>query len=222
MEDNLHRGMANQKLCAIAENLKTGVRVLELQPSNYFLDKFVSFDLSSLSSNNTGKREISSKWVNAFILNSAFRYKFEEPKRLLIMNLLRRVESSFHQYNLGSSQLDEYLLGDKRGISRYFSAVVCFEIALSHLYQAYMFGQRLTGIKLFNSNDNSSLDRLNKLYNISKHYDGTVSKGEIDEVNTIPIWITNEGFKSIDKFLSYNEVHEMMNEMEYISNELIK
>lgn len=195
---------------------------MEFQPSNYFLNNFISFDLSDLSGNNAGKRDTTSRWVNTFILNAAYRYKMEDSKRLLIMNLLRRVESSFHQYNLGSSQLDEYLLGDKTGVSKYFSAVVCFEIALSHLYQAYMFGQRLTGTKLFNSNDNSPLDRLNKLYNISKHYDGTISKGDLAEINTIPIWITNEGFKSVNSFLSYSDVHEMMNEMEYISNELNK
>ena len=195
---------------------------MEFQPSNYFLNNFISFDLSDLSGNNAEKRDTTSRWVNTFILNAAYRYRMEDSERLLIMNLLRRVESSFHQYNLGSSQLDEYLLGDKTGVSRYFSAVVCFEIALSHLYQAYMFGQRLTGTKLFNSNDNSSLDRLNKLYNISKHYDGTISKGELAEINTIPIWITNEGFKSVNTFLSYSDVHEMMNEMEYISNGLTK
>jgi hypothetical protein len=198
------------------------VRLLELQPSNYFLTKFISFDLSNLTVNNNGNRENINKWVNSFILNSAFRYKYEESQRLLIMNLLRRVESSFHQYNIGSSQLDDYLQSDK-GVSRYFAAIVCFEIALSHLYQAYMFGSRLSGgIKLFNTKDNSSVHRLNKLYNISKHYDGRIISDDLDEINTIPIWITNEGFKSIEVFLSYTEVHEMMNEMEYISNELIK
>lgn len=196
---------------------------MEGKPSNYFLDKYISADLSTLTVNNAGYRDNTIKWVNAFILNSAFRHNYQENQRLLIMNLLRRTESSFNQYNLGSSFLDEFLQSDRNSVSAYFNSVACFESSLSYLYQAFMFGRRLTGeAKIFISNDNSPLDRLNKLYNTSKHYDERIIKDPSKEVNTVPIWLTNEGIKSDEVYLFYNELHEMMNEMEFIANKLIK
>jgi hypothetical protein len=120
--------------------------------------------------------------------------------------------------------LDDFLSHDKVSISTYLSAVVCIETFVSHLYQAYMLGNKMIDgdNKLFIRNDDSSIDRLNKLYNVSKHYDSTISSGIIEELNSIPIWITNQGIKSNKVFLEFNELHAMMGEMEFIANEFIK
>lgn len=196
---------------------------MEFKPSNYLLEKYISSDLSNLTENNTRPYDKEIQWVNAFILNASLRYRYEEKGRIYVMNLLRRIESTFQQYNTGSHLLDDFLGNNKVSISTYLSSIVSFEVSISHLYQAYMLGNRMIeGNKLFTRNDGSSIDKLNKLYNVSKHYDGAISNGFIEELNTIPIWITNEGIKSNNISLDYHELHEMMNEMEFIANELIK
>lgn len=197
---------------------------MEFRPSNYLLDNFISADLSSLTENNTIPYSNEVQWVNAFFLNATLRYQYEEKQRIYLMNLLRRIESTFRQYNTGSYLLDDFLSHDKVSISTYLSAVVCIETSVSHLYQAYMLGNKMVDEdnKLFIKNDGSSIDRLNKLYNVSKHYDSTICSGIIEELNSIPIWITNQGIKSNKVFLDFNELHAMMGEMEFIANELIK
>jgi len=197
---------------------------MELRPSNYLLDNFVSVDISNLTENNTIPFDKEIQWVNAFVLNATLRYQYEEKQRIFLMNLLRRIESTFHQYNTGSYLLDDFLNNNKVSISKYLSAIVCIETSISHLYQAFMLANRMVDgdNKLFTKNDGSSIDRLNKLYNVSKHYDGTISSGHIEELNTIPIWITNQGIKSIKDSLDFYEFHAMLGEMELIANELIK
>ncbi|WP_375103320.1 hypothetical protein ACDZ28_27635 [Paenibacillus sp. RS8] len=197
---------------------------MEFRPSNYLLDNFISADLSSLTENNTIPYSNEVQWVNVFLLNATLRYQYEEKQRIYLMNLLRRIESTFHQYNTGSYLLDDFLCHDKVSISTYLSAVVCIETSISHLYQAYMLGNKMVDEvnKLFIKNEGSSIDRLNTLYNVSKHYDSTISSGIIEELNSIPIWITNQGIKSNKVFLDFKELHAMMGEMEFIANELIK
>lgn len=197
---------------------------MDFKPSNYLLDQFISADLSSLTENNTFLFDKEKHWVGAFILNATLRYQYEEKQRIYIMNMLRRIESTFYQYNLGSLLLDDFLNEDKVSISKYLSAIVCIEISISHLYQAYMLGNKMVGKdkKLFERNDGSSIERLNKLYNVAKHYDSSISNDSLEELNTIPIWITNEGIKSNKSFLNFDELHAMMREVALIADEIIK
>lgn len=198
--------------------------VMEFRSSNYLLDRFISADLSSLTENNTILFDKEKHWVGAFILNSTLRYNYEEKQRIYLMNILRRIESTFYQYNTGGILLGDFLKHDKVNISKYLEAVVCIETSISHLYQAYMLGNKMAGEdnKLFEKNDGSSIQRLNKLYNVAKHYDSSISNGDLEELNTIPIWITNQGIKSNQTFLDFDELHAMMREVELIADELIK
>ncbi|MEC0234868.1 hypothetical protein P4H71_11070 [Paenibacillus kribbensis] len=210
-------------LCAIAKQ-KRGMILMDLRHSNYLLDHFISADLSSLTENNTISFDKEIQWVNAFILNATLRYRYEEKQRIYLMNILRRIESTFYQYNTASVLLDDFLNHEKVSISKYLSAVVCIETSISHLYQAYMLGSKMAGEdnKLFERNDGSSIERLNKLYNVAKHYDSSISNGSLEELNTIPIWITNQGVKSNKVFLDFDELHAMMREVEFVANEIIK
>lgn len=81
---------------------------MDFKPSNYLLDHFISADLSSLTENNTILFNKERQWVGAFILNSTLRYKYEEKQRIYLMNILRRIESTFYQYNTGSVLLDDF------------------------------------------------------------------------------------------------------------------
>ncbi|GGG06548.1 hypothetical protein GCM10010912_58960 [Paenibacillus albidus] len=157
---------------------------MEWNPSNYLLDKYISADLSSLTENNTLPYNKEIQWVNAFVLNATLRFRYEEKQRIYLMNFLRRIESTFHQYNYGSLELDDFLNHDKASVSKYLSAVVCIETSVSHLYQAYMIGSKMIGENLFVRNDGSSIERLNKLYNIVKHYDSAISSDSVEELNT--------------------------------------
>lgn len=73
------------------------------------------------------------------------------------------------EYENGRKSLKDYADGDKNRISIYFRSLYHFEIAISLTYQAHELFMKITGARLFEKNDNSQLERLNRVYNVSKH-----------------------------------------------------
>jgi hydroxymethylpyrimidine pyrophosphatase-like HAD family hydrolase len=134
--------------------------VMNLNPSNYFLDKYISRDLSNLTIYNIPEISDENKqveFVNTFILSSVFVSQVEEKDRIYIMNFLRKVESTRDCYLQAKENLSEYLQDtDRKRVSSYFSAIMKFEILISHIYQAYMIGKSLLKKdKLFIGGDGS-------------------------------------------------------------------
>ena len=200
---------------------------MHMRMTNYALDNFVAPHLSDLTVNSA--REISiyngqvDFWLSNFILNSMLEIKVEEQLRKYIFNFLRRVASAFHEYENGRNMLNEFLAGSREAISKYLAAVLHFEIALAHTYQAYMLGKNMAGEeKLFDKKDNTPLQRLNSIYNKTKHIDDLISKGQLPENWTIPIWLTNEGLECTEARLSFEEFADMLIELSNIAEKLSK
>jgi hypothetical protein len=197
---------------------------MQMKPSNFFLDKYISFELSKLTQNNIPKLQNDKetyRWVNTFILQSAI-HTYDESQRIFIVNILRRVESSFLHYEDGRNNLDQFLL-DRQRVSSYFAAVMYFEFVLSHIHQAYKLGiTMIQQDKLFVKGDNSSFERLNLLYNDTKHIEERINSGTNGVVDTLPICLTNDCIKSSRSSLSYVELFELMNKLESIAKSILK
>jgi hypothetical protein len=66
---------------------------------------------------------------------------------------------------------------------------------------------------LFVQGDGSVLERLNLLYNRSKHMDSAIENGHLPAESTMAIWLTNDGVRSIDSVLTFAEIADILRDL---------
>lgn len=176
--------------------------------SDHALDRFVGTKLSEFAAaeiedmSNFDPEQGS--WVDNSILNNAFRGEHRYPYRQHAFALLRRAEVSFREYELARSQTECYLRGG-RSVSQYFIALSHWENVLASSYVCCMSFQkfaRLGKFDLFEPKDGSPLQRLNALYNLSKH----AVDSQYPPESTLALWLDNTGLSSLDDRLDYAEI----------------
>jgi hypothetical protein len=146
--------------------------------SDYTLDIFIAQKLSKLSECNASDlSDLTDQWLDNFILNNIFNLNLPDKEKAYLLNFLRRVEAVFYEYNKARNALTEYITTDHNRISPIFHALNHFETLFAQLYQAYLLIKSPIEFKLFTKHDNSVLDRVNKIYNASKHMDERIKKG---------------------------------------------
>jgi hypothetical protein len=163
---------------------------------NYALDRYFAQELSSL--NRCDAPDLSDAlaqtehWVNKFILNSIFRAQVKDELKPFLFGILRRAQMAIVEYQNGRSSLFDFVAGSKKRVSVYFRALYHFEIVVLLLYQVYELVIKLTDKPLYSKNDGSPIERLNRIYNVSKHLEAsTIKLGHIHAV-----WITNSGLST--------------------------
>lgn len=89
---------------------------------------------------------------------------------------------------------------------------------MSVLYQALKLGRKALGTKLFEPGDGSPYERLNLIYNKSKHADPqALPSGQLHA-----IWIKNEGLVTDGTVLEFCELRELIRVIGRISDKLAK
>lgn len=178
--------------------------------TNYALDTYIAQNLSKLTECDAPdlSKEFNQAeyWVNNFILNSIFRIQVNSDSKPFIFGILRRVQMVFVEYANGRETLFDYLAGSKERVSVYFRALYHFEIAVSLLYQSYEMVMKITEQRFYEKNDGSPIERLNRIYNVSKHIESlTIPKGHVQAV-----WISNAGLVVSTAELSWYELAELI------------
>ena len=147
-------------------------------------------------------------------------YRLLDPYYRYVYNFLRKVESSFREYANARLLLDEYITSE-HAVSKYLAAVLHYEVCIAQAYRAYMLARNISGLKkLFDKGDGSALDRLNKIYNLSKHFEETIAQGQLPENNIIPMWITNSGLYSDVVGVNFDELVELLQDLGDLANML--
>lgn len=192
--------------------------------SNYALDKFVAPGLSKLTKCNTidmtGLDDQCEHWVVNFVLNSMLRVKVEAPYRAYTFMFLRRAEMSFVEHENGRVALQQYILSDPKSITRYLRAVFHFESFVAQSYQAFEIVRKWIGQDLFQKSDGSILERLNLIYNRSKHADKAIFANQLPADATMPVWLTNDGLQADGAFLAFNDMADILKELSSIAGKL--
>lgn len=153
----------------------------------------------------------SAHWVSNFILSTLLRSNVPSPTRQYMFNFLRRAEASFLQHSLAREATATFLSGSRQSPSRYMTAIFHWEVFLSQAWRSYNLLKYLFDIqKVFQKGDGSIEERLNLLYNQSKHAESVIKSQNIPFDATIPMWLTNNGLKSNDAYLSYAESGEVL------------
>jgi predicted RNA-binding Zn-ribbon protein involved in translation (DUF1610 family) len=178
--------------------------------SHYALDNFVAHRLSELTECGPKPIEDAPNWIGAFVLNSIFVAPLEPKKRAYILNFLRRADGAISSYQVARIHLIEYLRAPGYAVSRHFRALLSFENCVAHLYQGMKLISAATKVPMFESGDGIKEERLNIIFNTSKHMDGRIEKGTMPEEATGAIWITNYGVECQQAKLSFLEIEELL------------
>ena len=180
--------------------------------SGYARDKYVAPGLSKFTGASIKDMAATSTqqeyWLGNFVLNTLLSVTVEKPVRQTLFNFLRRVESAFREYALARDQTVAYLKTTE-AVTAYLGAIGHWETFLSNAYQAFCL---LAGSKpiLFEKGDGSVLQRLNLLYNRSKHVEKAIEAGQLPADATIAIWLTNDGLRSVDSWLTFDEMADIL------------
>jgi hypothetical protein len=191
-----------------------------MQPSNYLLDNFVAHRLSLLSTCGAPEIPDESNWLNGFILTTVFKTSLDSKTRAYLFNFLRRAQGAYSAYRGARTALIEYIETPRNVLSPYFAALLNFEVCVSQCYQGYELLVMASGEKLFETNDGSEGERLQKLYVDSKHMDQMIDGGKLPTQATAAIWITNDGLESSRTKLSFEELVEMLLQMRRLAERL--
>ena len=161
----------------------------------------------------------SAHWLSNYFLNSALRAQYGSPTRELVSALLRRVTIAFEEYELAKARTDEFVQRRRDGqqpMRTYLSALHHWEQCLAAAWQAVAAWMKLTGERAFDPDPvaPSAEERLNHLYNWSKHTDGKiVSPGQMPKAGPLAVWLSNEGVRSVVHLLTWSELAEMLDEL---------
>ena len=185
--------------------------------SAYAKDNFIAPDMSSFTTakikdmaKTSAERE---HWLYNYILNSLLRVEIDERLRQTLFNFLRRTQFAFREYALAREQTAAYLKRASNAAPSYFIAIGRWETVLSHTWQAY---ELLVGTEkraLFEPNDGSALQRLNLLYNRSKHVKTAINAGQLAPGSTLAVWLANEGLRAVDGQLTFDEIARILEEL---------
>jgi hypothetical protein len=186
--------------------------------TNYSLDRFVSQELSKLTECNAAEVASrfpqSSHWIGNFVLNSMFGRPVSDEARKFCLAFLRRAEAAFFSYELARQALVQFAgsASDEHGPTKssiYFRALHFYEVSLAMQWQGLNLFARLSKTQAFKKGDGSSTEKLNQIYNASKHYDPASLPA--DQLHAV--WITNEGLNIKGVRLTFAELDELMVEL---------
>jgi hypothetical protein len=138
-------------------------------------------------------------WVSDFGLMVIFVNLPRKEKRAFALQFIRRVEMALSEYSSAREEIQDLISGNARW-SPYYRALHHVEAAAALLYQAYNFSRKDLGQQLFVKNDGSPLQRLNSIYNESKHQ--LAKAGD-------PLWLSNEGIETKVARLDFSEFEDL-------------
>jgi hypothetical protein len=146
----------------------------------------------------------SAHWLSNFGLSVIFNNFPPEPMRPYVINFIRRIYTSYIEYDLGRMALLELVKDGHGRWSPYYVALTHFEICISQLYMAMDSIRKISNHNFFKTGDGSFEECLNIIYNKGKHEMA---------INDVPIWLTNDGVECSSAKLRYDELEDYMTTM---------
>jgi hypothetical protein len=171
------------------------------------LSRFTAADIPDMTSADDQQEH----WLSNYLLNSVLRGSLPSPARQQIYNFLRRSHSAFADYELARIKTEQYL-ADRERIRAYIAAVGHWEDFLGHVWQANEFLTKALSPEakrpMFQPGDGSVNQRLHALHTRAKHAAEAIMRGEFLGETPLCVWLTNDGLKSTDSWLTYREAAE--------------
>jgi hypothetical protein len=160
-------------------------------------------------------------WIANFFLNSAFTASFVPPMNAYAYNFLRRAQYAFSEHHLARESTLAFLANGGQSPTRYAEALFHWESFLGQSWHAFALLVKAWDGKAFEKNDGSVQQRLNSLYNQMKHVESRIECGQMLPDATVPVWLENEGLRSVDANLTYVETAVALKELAKYSDALM-
>jgi hypothetical protein len=178
--------------------------------TNHALDKFFGHRLSELTACGAEELPALANYLPAFLLTGIFQVSYAPKPRCYMFNLIRRAQQASYEYGQGRAFLTRYLESSNEAISPYYQALSHFEQCVALLVQAAHFADGLLPENLFKQGSHPDLERLNRVYNASKHMEGRIASGRLPTNALTAVWITNDGLASHDANVTFQEVRDFI------------
>jgi hypothetical protein len=193
------------------------------QFSDMFLEKFVApdirgftaADIPDMSEHDPESRH----WLANYVLNAGLRANYKPPGNAYVFNYLRRTVAAFREHE-DAREATLGFLQTRQSVSLYAAAILHWEYFASQSWHALLllrgFAMFLTGeevSKPFARGDGSPEERLNNLYSEMKHVESRIENGQILPGATIPVWLSNDGIRSTDHTLSYEDTAAILRDL---------
>ncbi|MXS86335.1 hypothetical protein ABO04_10640 [Nitrosomonas sp. HPC101] len=184
--------------------------------SNYALDKFVAQDMSKLTqlSIQSLAEEFpnADKWLEQFVLRRIFQAHVSDEKAALAFAIIRRTHASLQEWELASAAAQD----DLRSIGTFFSVLRHLESCISSVWQGLEFVRKSLGENLFKNGDGSVYERMNWVYNVSRHFDPEA----LPQGDTHPVWLSDQAMHTREHAVSFDELREAIKMLAHVSEEV--
>lgn len=172
--------------------------------SNYALDTFVAQDVSKLTqlSIKSLAEEFpnADNWFEQFVLRRIFHAHVPDENAALAFAIIRRTHASLQEWELASNAAQ----GDLRSIGTFLSVLRHVESCISSVWQGLEFARKFVGEDLFKKGDGSAYERMNWVYNVSRHFDPkTLPQGD-----THRVWLSDHAIHTREQTVSFDELRE--------------
>jgi hypothetical protein len=137
---------------------------------------------------------------------------------MLSMQFLRKTGGALQEYHEARDYLVRYLADPGQAVSAYFHALRHFEASLILAYQAYETLRYMVQEGLFEQDDDSPLQRLNRLQNLTKHACQELERGDLPKDLSLPMWVTDSAVECHDSALSWSEFAELLTELAKVAD----
>lgn len=180
--------------------------------SPYALEKFVSQGISKLNnlSITNLKKEFPEResWYGNFVLNLMFHSHIEPGREGFAYLTIRRAQAALNSWET-ICHLASVI--NPQNISAYFDALESVEHLIAAMWQGIDFARKSLQIDVFSQHDGSEYERLNGIYNFSRHFDPE----SLPEGYLHAIWLTEDGVSCIGEkgtewHIKYNELREIL------------
>ena len=163
-------------------------------------------------------------WLANHFLNTVFRAEYEGKHRQYAVNIIYRAQACFDQYHQARDLTLEYLEQsdpDNPKSRIYFAAITTWEAYFLNLQTFVEVLCRLTGKRIFEQADDSPEQRAYSIANTIKHWGGSIGRDEHHDDDTIPLWLTNTGFRTRTEHLAYAEFAALIRESAVAAEDLV-
>lgn len=161
----------------------------------------------------SGYAKNSSHWISAFFLNSALRTRFLPPMNAYAYNFIRRAQYAFKEHHSARSATISFIAGGGQSPTLYADALFHWECFLGQSWHSYKLLVTAWEGTAFSPNDGTVEQRLNALYNQMKHVESRIENNQMIPGATVPVWMDNDGLRSIDTSLTYIETGEVLKDL---------
>jgi len=153
---------------------------------------------------------------------TAYLLGIEGKNRARVFNFVRRARAAYDAYS--EARLAYARIFRDQDFSSYLRALGHLETCLAAAYQGHevLFGLRGSEFKNKELPGRAELNwRMDRLYNKSKHVEGMI-RAQSFQGDNVAMWISNEGLRTRDEIIEFNELYEIVFDMSLTGSILAK